>query len=358
MPRSHRPTTPIRRLHRGSRSASQFIWESLPDNELLDWRLCDLGLRIEGTVIEERIAKLYDELEHRGISFRPHCWLSSEWFSPDDIPGIAVPFYLAHPRLARLEYRQVFDIEGGTQQWFMKILRHEAGHSIDTAFGLSRRKRWREVFGNPVVPYPEEYRPKLHSHQFVRHLGQWYAQSHPSEDFAETFAVWVKPRSRWRYEYSDWSAIHKLQYVDELMQQLATQRPSSHSRAHIDPLSKQRKTLREHYAAKREQYGIGNDCWLDLELYQLFTSHPTKRHLPLAGTFLRNHRRELCATVARTTAHDPYTVNQVLQEMIDRCVELRLRVAKPIRTIRSETRRVLVFKTLKMLNSRHHKVAL
>ncbi len=320
--------------------------------------MCDLGLRLAGTVIEERIAKLYDELAQRGIRFRPHCWLADEWFSPDGVPGIAIPFYLAHPRLARLESRQVYEVEGGNRDWCMKILRHEAGHVIDTAFRLSRRRRWREIFGNASTPYPDEYRPKPHSRDFVHHLGQWYAQSHPTEDFAETFAVWLKPRSRWRHDYADWPAIEKLEYVDQLMREIAGRRPLVNRRIHVDPLRTLRKTLREHYQAKRERYGIGYASWLDRELFRLFEPNEGNGHLSLAATFLRNHRRRFRHEVARVTKQNLYTVDQIIKEMIDRCRELRLRAGRPPRILRRETEAVLISQTRRLLRNRHYKIAL
>ena len=142
--------------------------------------------------------RLYTELEQRGITFRPHVWLAEEWFSPDGIPGIAMPFYLAHPRLERLERRIMREAEGGNSRWLMRILRHEAGHALDNAYRLRRRKCWREVFGPASLPYPHRYRARPGSRRYVHHLGEWYAQAHPTEDFAETFAVWLKPRSNWR----------------------------------------------------------------------------------------------------------------------------------------------------------------
>src|SRR6187401_3347924 len=183
----------------------------------MQMRLCDLDLRIEGTQLAEHIQQLYDELEYRGLNFRPHCWLSEEWFSPDGVPGIAIPFYLAHPRLARLERRMMHEVEGGNARWLARILRHETGHALDNAYRLRRRKRWRQVFGPSSRPYPDSYTARPGSRRYVQHLGDWYAQAHPCEDFAETFAVWLKPNSSWRREYAQWPAFKKIEFVDALL---------------------------------------------------------------------------------------------------------------------------------------------
>ena len=45
-------------------------------------------------------------------AFPLHCYLSDEWFTPDGATAIAIPFYLAHPRLAKLEEAQMLEIEG------------------------------------------------------------------------------------------------------------------------------------------------------------------------------------------------------------------------------------------------------
>ena len=114
------------------------------------------------------------------------------------MPGVAIPFYLAHPRLEQLERAQMLEVEGGTPDWCMKILRHEAGHAIDNAYKLRQRRRRQQVFGPSYMQYPKYYTPKPYSKSFVLHLDSWYAQSHPDEDFAETFAVWLNPDSDWR----------------------------------------------------------------------------------------------------------------------------------------------------------------
>jgi hypothetical protein len=328
------------------------------DNELLDTRMCDLELSISGTLIEERIQQLYDELSERGISFRPHFWLSDEWFSPDGVPGIAIPFYLAHPRLMRLERQQILDVEGGTHDWCMKILRHEAGHTIDTAYRLRRRKSYRETFGRVSTPYPVYYQPKPYSRNYVLHLDMWYAQSHPVEDFAETFAVWLKPRSRWRAQYKGWPAINKLEYMAETMQDIASRKPLVSSRAHVDPLKSLKKTLREHYQAKRAHYGLEYPNFYDRDLRRLFSDKPEHVGNPSAAAFLRRIRTELRRSVSKWTGEYQYTIDQVLSEMIERCRELKLRLAISEQETKRDVMILLTVQTMNFLHEGHHRVAL
>src|ERR1700733_924322 len=125
-------------------------WVNLKDDELLSLRLCDLNLRIEGSELEPRIQQLYSELAARGVTLRPDCYLGDEWFSPQGVPAIASPSYLAPPRLKSLELRQMMEVEGGTPEWCMMLLRHECGHALDPAWQFSRRKEWRHVFGSPA----------------------------------------------------------------------------------------------------------------------------------------------------------------------------------------------------------------
>src|SRR5688500_2847267 len=217
----------------------------MSDELLLGVRMCDLGLAIEGAELEQRIGRVNSELDARGLT-RPRFWLSDDWFTPDGVPGIAIPFYLAHPRLARLEESQLFEVEGGTPSWCMRILRHEAGHAIDNAYDLRQRPDRQRLFGSSALPYPEYYSPRPYSRSFVLHLDSWYAQSHPDEDFAETFAVWLHPRSDWRRRYEGWPALRKLEYVDALMKELAGRPPDVTTRRVVDPLHRIKRTLRQH----------------------------------------------------------------------------------------------------------------
>lgn len=333
-------------------------WSKLSDEELLKWRLCDLGLHIERTAMEERIERLNEELDLRGIRFRPHFWLSDEWFSPDGIPGVAIPFYLAHPRLARLERKQLLEVEGGTEEWCMRILRHEAGHAVDTAYRLHFRRRYRELFGRYTDPYPEYYSPKPYSKNYVLHLEPSYAQAHPAEDFAETFAVWLKPRSPWRANYEGWPVIKKLEYVAELMEEIRSKPPLVVSREHVEPLRKLKKTLGEHYAQKRDQYGINLPNLYDQHLRKLFSDAPEFAKQPSAAAFLRRHRAELRKTVADWTGEYQYTIDQVLREMIERCRELNLRLDRALPQTKRDALVLVTVQTMNYLHGGHHRVAL
>jgi hypothetical protein len=299
-------------------------WARLSDEELLKLRFCDLRLSLERSPLARRVKRLYAELENRGIRFRPHCWLSEEWFSPDGIPGIAMPFYLAHPRLERLERRIMREAEGGNSRWLMRILRHEAGHALDNAYRLRRRKCWRDVFGPASLPYPHRYRARPGSRRYVHHLGEWYAQAHPTEDFAETFAVWLKPRSNWRSSYADWPAFHKLSMVDELMTSVRGRRPPVSVRTRIEPLHANTRTLAQHYRRKlahRRYYRRGA---ADEILTKVFCAQRLRADAPRASALLRSGRAALIAAVARDLGIERYTVQQLLRMLIERSEHLKL----------------------------------
>ncbi|HTQ37296.1 MAG TPA: putative zinc-binding metallopeptidase [Steroidobacteraceae bacterium] len=301
----------------GRRETHARAWARLPDAELLQLRFCDLDLKLAGTPLARRLGHVYRELARRGIAFRPHMWLSEEWFSPDGVPGIAVPFYLAHPRLMQLERHMMREVEGGNGKWMMRILRHEVGHAIDTAYRLRRRARWREVFGPASLPYPESYRARPGSRSFVRHLGEWYAQSHPTEDFAETFAVWLKPNSDWRRTYASWPAWEKLRLVDEMMAEVAGRPAAVRSRAFVEPLSSNRRTLAQHYREKIARRREWHSEAIDGMLLRVFAKRPARRGVMRAAAFLRAHRRELLAGGALYGGLDQYTLQHALRLAVE-----------------------------------------
>lgn len=329
----------------------KFAWASLPDDKLLELRLKDLKVTVESTWLEGCLRDLHDELDQRGLRIKPHAWISDEWFSPHDTPGIAIPFYLAHPRLMQLERRMIIDVEGGTVPECMRILRHEAGHVIQHAYQLHRRRRWQELFGLSSTRYPKYYRPNPASRHYVQHLRLWYAQSHPDEDFAETFAVWLRPRSDWRKRYAGWPALKKLQYVDELMAEIAPQKPLLSRRRRVDPLSRLDRTLAEHYRRKQERYAVDPPKIYDRDLRRIFSDSPHQRRWPAASTFLRHNRAEIRRIVAKWTGEYQLTLDAVFDDMIDRCRELRLRAVGSERQLKTDFTVLLTARTVHSLYS-------
>jgi hypothetical protein len=271
---------------------------------------------------------------------------------------MAIPFYLAHPRLEALERSQMLEVEGGSRASCLRILRHEAGHAVDNAYQLHRRRVWQQVFGKSSQPYPEHYQPRPNSKAYVQHLGMWYAQAHPTEDFAETFAVWLKPRSPWRTQYDGWPALKKLEFVNELMQEIAHRKPKVSSREHLDPVRTLRKTLREHYDEKKERYGVGYPTFYDRDLLKLFSDRVEHGKNPTAAQFLRQGRRELREAIGQWTGEHQYTIDQVLNEMIDRCRELKLRLRHSQRQTRRHALVMLTVQTMNYLHGGRHRVAL
>jgi len=303
-------------------------WARLSDARLLDWRICDLGLELEASPVAPRLAQLARELERRGLRFRPYAWLSTDWFTPDGATGFAVPFYLAHPRLVRLERAQMLEVGGGSREECLKILRHETAHALDNAYRVRRRKRWREVFGPATQAYRSSYAPDPTSRAHVLNLHYWYSQSHPIEDWAETFAVWLRPGSRWRARYAGWPALAKLEYVEEVMAELRDAAPRVRSRAREEPLRSVRNTLREHYRRKRAAYAAEGNSALDGPLARVFAQGGGgARQRARASTFLRRHRAELVQRVAGATGQDRYLLDHVVREMVARCRSQDLRLA-------------------------------
>jgi hypothetical protein len=317
----------------------------MSDEELLGLRFCDLKLKIERSPLARRVRRLYGELDKRQISFRPHVWLSEEWFSPDGVPGIAVPFYLAHPRLERLERRMMRNVEGGSAESAMRILRHEAGHALDTAYRLRRRKRWREVFGPASLPYPDTYRARPGSRRYVQHLGEWYAQSHPCEDFAETFAVWLKPNSSWRRTYAQWPAFHKLELVDELLNGVRHRRPPVRNREVVEPLRENTRTLADHYRRKLRRYSIYRRTVTDHLLERVYTAERSGAKARRASTFLRAHSLALVNGTMRELGAERYSVEQILRIAVERAEKLGLWVRGSRRDALRHSRWMLVYLT-------------
>jgi hypothetical protein len=298
-------------------------WAALTDSELLERRISTLGLRLDGTALQPLIQQLYDELSAKGLVFHPPCHIGDEWFVPIGIPAIFIPFFLVHDRLRALERTMMLEVEGETPDWFMKLMRHEAGHAYSYAYRLQQKKKWQQTFGRTSrEETPNMYRPRPFSRSYVTYLEDWYAQSHPDEDFAETFAVWLTPGLDWRKQYAGWRALRKLEYIEELMRSLGG-RPQVHAPpyrvANYDCLNVKLKT---YYARKRKLYEDAYPDFYDADLRQLFAAPAGIK----ASVYLRRRKRRLLNAVCQWTNEKKFRVNQLLTHLTRRCDELGLRV--------------------------------
>ncbi len=312
----------------------------------------------KGSDLEPAVQQLYSELSSRSIRFRPHVWLSDEWFTPDGIPGIAAPFYLAHPRCANLNSGRCWRWKGALKTGACAVLRHEAGHALDNAYRLHARSRYRALFGSWHSPYPDSYHPRPNTKRFVIHLDMWYAQAHPAEDFAETFAVWLNPDSRWEQQYASWPAITKLRYVDSVMRRLAGAAPPVRDRRRTHTLPTLRRTLRELYEQKRAAVCRDNPGIHDRDLRRIFSDDRAFAGRESAAAFLRSIAPEARMLVSRWTGAAPLTINRSMADMENRVEVMGLRLRKPPRQTKLDVMMMLAVQTMNFVNDGKHRVIL
>jgi hypothetical protein len=300
-------------------------WETVRF-ELLKTRISDLHLRIEGSPLETFVARLRREMERKKLRFRPQVYLTDSWGCPDRTPVIGVPFYLADARLARLEEEQAGLVED--PRTIMMLLRHEAGHAVNYAYRLWRRPSWSELFGRFTKPYRDAFRPDRTSRNYVRHIatppyGRTYAQKHPDEDFAETFAVWLTPRSDWRRRYRNWPVTRKLLYVDRLMKDIRGAIPEIHENRRLLPVERMSLTLADHYGKKAERFRRKARGYVDDSLRDAF---PVSRGQALrpATALIRRYRDRLVERVVHWSVLTPAEAEALVRKIEARAAALGL----------------------------------
>jgi len=283
----------------------------------------DLGLKLEGSPVERFVEQLYRELDAKGLTkFRPACYLTDEWGCPSGEPIIGIPFYLAHAALSELE-KATHDLEDARE--IMMYLRHEAGHAFTYAYRLHNSQEWKQLFGPFRRPYRENYRPAPFSRDYVRHLPGWYAQKHPDEDFAETFAVWLTPRSNWRKRYRGWNAMEKLRYLDRLARKVGrSDPPRRHGRTDIT-VDEMDATVAEFYhQAAREEIAV-TELAPDTDLRDIFRVSKRRKGARPAQEFLRQHRKAVIDKVAQWTGAQRPLIKTLVETIEERAGKLDLR---------------------------------
>ncbi|MBI3476988.1 MAG: putative zinc-binding metallopeptidase [Acidobacteria bacterium] len=291
--------------------------------ELLSRPIRELGLKLEGSPVERFVEQLYRELDARGLTkFRPACYLTDEWGCPSGEPVIGIPFYLAHAGLAELE-KETHDLEDARE--IMMYLRHEAGHAFTYAYRLHKAPEWKKLFGPFRRPYRDNYQPAPFSRDYVRHLPGWYAQKHPDEDFAETFAVWLTPRSNWRKRYRGWNAIEKLRYLDRLVRKVGRSDPPRRRGQTDITVDEMETTVGEFYhQSAREEVAV-TELAPDTDLRDIFRVSKRRRTARPAQDFLRKHRKSIIDKVAQWTGAQRPLIKTLLATIEERAAKLDLR---------------------------------
>jgi hypothetical protein len=305
-----------------AQNLSQSIVERLPADvqSIMTTRICDLGLSIANSPVEKYVNRLYRELERKRLAhFRPQCYLSDEWGCPSGEPTIGIPLYLADSRLAVLE-RELNDLEGPVET--MQYMRHEAGHAFNYAYELYKRDDWQALFGSFRRAYRDDYRAIPFARQFVTYLPGWYAQKHPDEDFAETFAVWLTPGSNWRGRYRNAPALAKLQYVERMAREVRNRKPSRPRGKPDLTVGEMDYTVAEFYERTLQEQPVPAQLPSDTELAGIFRSTLRgRKQLRPAAALVREHRKELADNISRWTGVQRPLVKRLVENMESRLTE-------------------------------------
>jgi hypothetical protein len=291
---------------------------------LLQARIKDLTLHLKGTPLERFIRQLYEELHAKGIALEPECYLSDQWGCPSGVPVIGIPFYLADPGLLKIE--DTLGAGAESEREIMMYLRHEAGHAFCYAYKLYETEEWKKLFGDYSKPYVDTYKPHPFSKKYVVHISGWYAQKHPDEDFAETFAVWLTPGNAWGERYKNWGALKKLQYVEATAARIGKAPPVVSLSERDKDVGQMEETVLDHYRqrAMDEKIELHLGEHLDQDLIALFESKEvgTTR----ADTLIRAERQALLAAVTQYSGVSRAAVKSVLEHLTDRTGALELTV--------------------------------
>lgn len=308
------------------------------ESTLRTTQIRDLGLQIAGTRLEPILKEFEAELDALGLGrLKPRFYLSTEWGVLFGTISVAIPFYLAKPELEALQAEQVGHIEGVSKADILRYLRHEMGHVVNYAFRLYEQEEWVKLFGSITQPYMEDYRPQPFSRRYVRHLPGWYAQKHPDEDWAETFAVWMTPGTNWRTEYEKWpSALAKLDYCDRAMQEIRDREPPVKEDKRDEDVGELTYSLQDYYTNLR----VGGDA-LPPGIEGALTAIFEDLQLPAeesaaagdgkdkpdnrkpASALIRRLERELVANVYRWTGHFPERTRPLVRFLAQRADELK-----------------------------------
>ncbi|MBS3919800.1 MAG: putative zinc-binding metallopeptidase [Deltaproteobacteria bacterium] len=282
--------------------------------KLLTTRICDLDLDADES-LGHCFKRLKKELKVHQILVWPDFYFGNEWGCVNKKISISIPFYYATPELKELEG----DVP--TSEGIVKTLRHETGHVVNYAYRLWQRKDWKEIFGDFNKKYRDGYLYRVNpwSKSYVRHLhylgDPHYAQKHPDEDWAETFAIWLDPRSHWERRYRNWpNALEKLTYMDRLMEEITGEKPLNLKRKREGEYTEIEDTVSEWWGLDGEMLNQELQEYLN-DMNELFIK-PTngRRRLLPAWRLIRKYARVLTEQVSQwILSSNQHTVRKSLR---------------------------------------------
>ncbi len=181
--------------------------------EVFQTPICDLTLSFEGNGLATAMNALRDEVRAKGLQFWPNWYFGDDDFwTTDRAISVNVPWFLGDD-IVRLAVAS-----RGTQYTdddLLRILRHEYAHALLYAFEGWKHWHWVQAFGDFDKEYTEDWEPDASKDaDFVAHLDRpgtggllHYAQKHPDEDWAETFATWIS--GEWQAQMETGSDLRK-----------------------------------------------------------------------------------------------------------------------------------------------------
>ena len=332
-------------------------WTHFSDELLLETPISKLGLSLKNNPLRGLLKKLSKELEAKGIPLKPKAYLSDDWFCADGTTTFAIPFTLLHPRLKKLEELYVGEMEGGNDEWFMKLARHEMGHVLDNAYNLRNSTKRTLLFGNSDRPYPETYDYKPYSKSYVRHIEDGYAQSHPDEDWAETFAVWLTPSLNWENQYNGWPALKKLKFVNNAFKKKVINKvPFLKNEEMPHKLEDMTLTLREYLEQKKARLFPKRNHTLPKTKRPIFLKKNQSNKLPLASTVIKDNKEFISQVIKRETDQYLYRVNRALDLFMVDCDRLKWTI-HPTATKRPKyLAKILATQVNKIIQGGHHRI--
>ncbi|MDH5580889.1 MAG: putative zinc-binding metallopeptidase [Bdellovibrionales bacterium] len=317
-------------------------------NNMLHIKISDLDLCLESSWVWPHIQKLYRELEHKAIDFKPHIWVSDDWYCPDGVAGFAIPFYLLNTNLINLEKRIIGEAEGETSDWLMMLLRHETAHALDNAYHLRKNKRRQNLFGLTSKKYPLSYTPRPHDKNYVQHLDEYYAQAHPDEDWAETFAIWLNPKSNWREVYKNWPCIKKIELCDEIINKIKNKRPLCQKVIETEPFTKIDISLKNYYDDKKRRLKLLKRKKFE-ELLIKEISIDTKKEIQKEKTTIKT---QLCHSLNRKE----HFIDKFIEDILEICSRHKIKLKKTKRNKKISILELLKSSSDEYFKSGIHKV--